>query len=135
MFQQLTIVGNLGQDPELRFTQNGKAVCNFSVATNRKWTGEDEQQEEETTWWRITVWNKAAEACSQYLKKGRQVMIVGRITVDKETGGPRIWTDQSGSARATLEVTATDVKFLGSPASGAAAGEPEVAVTGDEIPF
>ena len=114
MFQKLIIVGNLGGDPEMRYTPNGKAVTHFSVAVNRKWTNEDGSQGEEVTWFRISTWGKLAEACNQYLSKGRQVFIEGRMNPDQQTGGPRVWTGNDGQARASFEVVAETVKFLGS---------------------
>ena len=148
MYQKLVIVGNLGSDPELRYTPSGQAVTNFSVATSRKWTGGDGQLNDETTWFRISVWGKQAEACNQYLSKGRQVLVEGRMNVDRETGGPRMWQAQDGSWRASYEVTAFEVKFLSSRSDGEgggfsgrsenAGGTPaggSAPVTEDEIPF
>jgi single-strand DNA-binding protein len=141
MYQNLIIVGNLGRDPEMRYTPSGQAVTSFSVATNRKWTGADGQQQEETVWFRVSVWGKQAEACNQYLSKGRQVLCEGRLTVDKETGGPRIWTDQNGAPRANYEMTALTVRFLGGGREGGdiggssdgMEGSPDIAE--EEIPF
>ncbi len=113
MYQKTTIVGNLGHDPELKYTAQGDAVTSFSVATNRKWTGADGQPAEEATWFRVSVWGKQAEACNQYLSKGRQVLIEGRLTPDRETGGPKIWEGQDGQARARFELRAITVQFLG----------------------
>lgn len=144
MYQKLLIVGNLGGDPEMRYTPSGQAVTNFSVATSRKWTDNGGQQHEETVWFRVSVWGSQAETCNQYLSKGRQVLCEGRLTVDKETGGPRIWTDQSGKPRASYEMTAFEVRFLGTRGEGggnlssngapvSAGGDP--GLTEDEIPF
>ena len=135
MFQKLILVGNLGRDPELRFTPQGRAVTNFSVATNESWTGQDGQKNERTTWFRVSVWGKSAEACAQYLSKGRQVLVEGRLNIDSETGGPRIWTSQDGAPRASFEVTAFNVKFLGN--GGAAAPvEADTELSEDtDIPF
>ena len=113
MYQQVTIVGYLGSDPELRYTPSDQAVCNMSVATNRKWTDGQGNQQEETVWFRVAAWGRMGEACGQYLAKGRQVMVVGRLLPDAESGGPRIWQDQSGNPRASFELTAQEVKFLG----------------------
>lgn len=132
MYQKLTIVGNLGSDPEMRYTPSGQAVCNFSVATNRRWTGGDGEHQEETVWFRVATWGGTAENCNKYLTKGRQVLIEGRLNPDKETGGPRIWTDQNGKARASFEITAIEVKFLGGRGE---AKEAAVEMTEDEIPF
>jgi single-strand DNA-binding protein len=143
MFQKLIIVGNLGRDPEMRYTPSGQAVTNLNIATNRRWTDNNNQPQEETVWFRVSVWGKQAEACNQYLSKGRQVLVEGRLTVDKETGGPRVWTDQNGKPRASYEVTAFEVHFLGgkgdnggsfSPSVPAGAAE-EPGMTEDEIPF
>jgi single-strand DNA-binding protein len=153
LFQKVIIAGNLGTDPELRTTQSGQTVCSFSVATNRRWTGQNGNQGEETVWFRVSVWSRQAETCHQYLSKGRQVLIEGRLSADPETGGPRIWTDKNGAARASYELTALDVRFLGGrdgpppprePATtyesaaptgaGAGGGAPE-ALHEDEMPF
>ena len=115
MYQQLIIVGNLGRDPELRYTPEGTPVATFSVAVNRKWTGPSGSVEEETTWFRVTAWRKLAETCHQYLRKGRQVLVVGRVAASA-------WSGQDGQPRATLEVTATDVRFLGGRDGGEMGG-------------
>jgi single-strand DNA-binding protein len=112
MYHKIIIVGNLGRDPEMRYTPDGTPVTNFSVATNRRWTGSDGQQRDETAWFRVTAWRRMAEVCNQYLSKGRQVFIEGQLKPD-ENGGPRIWTGNDGVARAQYEVTALTVKFLG----------------------
>lgn len=108
MFQQLIIIGNLGSDPELRYTSDGTPVAGFSVAVNRRWTNADGSHGEETTWFRVSAWRKLAETCNQYLRKGRQVMIIGRVSA-------RAYTAADGQPRASLDVTATDVRFLGGP--------------------
>jgi len=141
MYQKLTIVGNLGRDPEMRYTPSGQAVTNFSVATSRRWTSGDGQQHEETIWFRVSVWGKQAESCNQYLSKGRQVLCEGRLTVDRETGEPRVWQDQSGKWRSSYEMTAFEVKFLGQRGDGSSyngdedipMGDP--GITEEEIPF
>jgi single-strand DNA-binding protein len=114
MFLEVTLIGNLGGDPEMRFTPQGQGVTNFSVATNRKWSNDAGEQQQETIWFRVTVWGKMAEVCNQYLSKGRQVFIQGRLRPDPATGGPRIWHTQDGETRASFEITAHNVKFLGS---------------------
>jgi single-strand DNA-binding protein len=105
MYSKITIVGYLGRDPELRYTAQGAPVTTLSVAAN---TGQDE-----TTWFRVSAWNRQAETCNQYLSKGSLVLVDGRLTPDKSTGGPRIWTGNDGQARASYEVSAYTVKFLG----------------------
>lgn len=113
MYHKLTILGNLGRDPEMRYTPDGTPITTFSVATNRKWQDGEGRQQEETIWFKVTAWRRLAETCNQYLQKGQQVLIEGRLYPDKETGGPRLWEGKDGKARASYEVTATTVKFLG----------------------
>jgi single-strand DNA-binding protein len=124
MYQKLIIVGNLGRDPEMRYTPDGTPVTTFSVAANRRWTNADGSPGEETVWFRVTAWRRLAETCNQYLQKGRQVMIEGRLRPDAATGGPRVWTGNDGIARASFEVTAQTVKFLGGRGEAAPAEEP-----------
>jgi single-strand DNA-binding protein len=112
MYHTIIIVGNLGRDPEMRYTPGGQAVTNFSIATSRQYTGSDGQQVKETIWFRISAWGKLAETCNQYLKKGRSVLVEGRLVPDPATGGPRLWTAQDGSSRASFEVSASTVRFL-----------------------
>jgi single-strand DNA-binding protein len=140
MYQKIIIVGNLGRDPEMRYTPDGTPVTNFSVATNRRWTNADGSQGEETVWFRITAWRRMAETCNQYLQKGRQVLVEGQLKPDPATGGPRIWTGNDGIARAQYEVTALAVKFLGGrgeapPEEGLSMPEEPPTETEEEIPF
>ncbi|NLF01651.1 MAG: single-stranded DNA-binding protein [Anaerolineales bacterium] len=139
MYQKLIIVGNLGRDPEMRYTPDGTPVTSFSVATNRKWSNPDGSQGEETTWFRVTAWRRLAETCNQYLSKGRQVLIEGELKPDPQTGGPRVWTSNDGTPRASFEVTARNVKFIGgrgeAPGAEAPGGYDEPPVMEDEIPF
>ena len=114
MYHTLIIVGNVGKDPEMRYTPSGQAVTSFSVATNRQYTAGNGEQVKETVWFRVTTWGKQAEVCNQYVKKGMKVLVEGRLTPDKATGGPRVWTKQDGSAAASFEVTAGTVRFLSS---------------------
>src|SRR5512140_932340 len=114
MYQSLTIVGNVGRDPEMRYTPSGAAVTSFSVATSRQYTNNAGETVKETVWFRVTTWGKQAEICNQYVKKGNKVLVEGRLTSDPETGGPRIWTGKEGNARASFEVTANTVRFLSS---------------------
>jgi single-strand DNA-binding protein len=118
MYHTIIIVGNVGKDPEMRYTPSGQAVTSFSVATNRQYTTGNGEQVKETIWFRVTTWGKQAEICNQYVKKGSKVLIEGRLTPDKATGGPRIWTKQDGSAGASFEVTAGTVRFLSSRGEG-----------------
>lgn len=106
-FNKIIVVGNLGRDPELRYTPQGNAVCNFSVATSEKKRDKSGEMQEVTTWFRVTTWNKQAETASKYLTKGRSVYVEGRLRIEE-------WTDRDGKNRYTLEVNATDLQFLGS---------------------
>lgn len=140
MYQQTTIIGNLGNDPEMRYAPSGDPVTSFSVATSKSWT-KDGQKQEKTVWWRVSVWGAQAEPCSLYLAKGRQVMVVGEVEE------PRVFTDRSGNARAALEIKASQVKFLGSkpengdqahestPAPVKAKAAPTKAAAPEDIPF
>lgn len=118
MYHTVIIVGNVGKDAELRYTPSGQAVTSFSVATSRKYTGTNGEQAEETIWFRVSTWGKTAEICNQYVKKGSKVLVEGRLTPDKATGGPRVWTKQDGTAQASFEVTANTVRFLSNRAEG-----------------
>lgn len=103
---KVIILGRLGQDPELKYTPTGAAVCTFSVATSESWMDKAGQKQEKTEWHRVVVWGKSGENCGQYLKKGRQVYLEGRLQT-------RSWDDQSGQKRYTTEITANTVEFIG----------------------
>lgn len=143
MYHTIIIVGNLGKDPEMRYTPSGQAVTSFSVASNRKYTSSNGEQVNETIWFRISAWGKQAEICNQYLKKGSKVLVEGRLTPDKNTGGPRIWQKQDGSSGASFEVTAGTVRFLSTRADGdgggggmtSDSGDMATAPAEDDIPF
>lgn len=115
-FNKITVVGNLGRDPELRYTPQGQAVCNFSVATSEKKRDKAGEMQELTIWFKVTTWGKQAETASKYLSKGRPVYIEGRLRVDE-------WTDRDGKTRYTLEVNATDLQFLGTGGSDSGSSE------------
>lgn len=114
MYQKTIVVGHLGRDPEMRYTPSGVAVTSFSVATTRKWTNQNGEQQEKTTWFRVTCWRKLAELTAQYLKKGRLVLVEGDIEASA-------FTDREGSPKASLELTATNIKFLGGREDGGGA--------------
>ena len=116
-YHQVVIVGNLGRDPEMRYTPSGQPVTNFSIATNRSYNNQAGEQVKETTWFRVDAWGKLAENCNQYLKKGSLALILGRIKPDPASGGPRIYQGQNGPG-ASFEITADTVRFLSS-ANGA----------------
>ena len=137
---RVILIGNLGANPEMRFTQGGQAVANLRLATTEKWTDKNGQKQEATEWHRVVVWGKQAEIVGQYLTKGRQVFIEGSIRT-------RQWQDQQGQKRYTTEVVARNVQMLGgrSERAGedvAATVPPEDATTSDfgggpddDIPF
>ncbi|RME90485.1 MAG: single-stranded DNA-binding protein [Anaerolineae bacterium] len=137
MFHTVIIVGNLGRDPEMRYTPNGQAVTTFSVASNRQYTNSAGETVKETIWFRVSAWGRMAETCNQYLRKGARVLVEGRLVPDQATGGPRIWTGQDGQPRASFEVTAQVVRFLTSRAEmEALPSEGDVgSAAEDEIPF
>jgi len=140
VYQKLVVVGNLGRDPEMRYTPSGQAVTNFSMATNRRYTDSNGQQVDETTWFRVSVWGNQAEAVNQYLQQGSRVLVEGRLRPDPETGGPRIWTRNDGTPGASFEVTAFRVVFLSTRAEDQAyqPGESEPSeqeMDEDDIPF
>ena len=137
-FNKIILVGNLGRDPELRYTPQGTPVCSFSMATNERRKDKNGEMQDQTTWFKVTLWNRQAETAAQYLTKGRPVYIEGRLRVEE-------WTDRDGKPRHTLEVHATDMQFIG---GGRSEGEPALeraAVAGgaptepdtadDDIPF
>src|SRR4051812_9078449 len=118
---KVILVGRLGQNPEVRYTPSGAAVANFSIATNEAWTDKSGQKQEKTEWHRIVVWGKTAENCGQYLSKGRQIYVEGRLQT-------RQWQDKDGQTKYTTEVQAQTVQFLGgtgtSPSEGGREGSP-----------
>ncbi len=137
MYHTIIIVGNLGRDPEMRYTPSGQAVTSFSVATNRQYTDSSGQPVKETIWFRVSTWGKTAEVCNQYLKKGQKVLVEGRLVADTATGGPRIWNRQDGTPAASFEVSANTVRFLsarGEEEGELPAGEPSVGGE-EDIPF
>jgi single-strand DNA-binding protein len=138
MYHTIIIVGNLGRDPEMRYTPSGQAVTNFNVATNRQYTGSDGNQVKETIWFRVSTWGKQAETCNQYLRKGSKVLIEGRLVPDSSTGGPRLWQRQDGSSAASFEVSANTVRFLSSRGDEEGpfpAGDSHMVSEPDDIPF
>lgn len=114
-FNKIFIIGNLGRDPELRYTPQGTPVCTFTMATNDRRKDKQGEMQDLTTWFRVTLWNRQAENAAQYLAKGKQVFIEGRLRVDE-------YTDRDGKSRYSLEVTATDMQFIGSRADSGGGG-------------
>lgn len=111
MYQMVTIVGNVGRDPEMRYTAEGVGVCSFSVAVNRRWKSRNNEQMEKTTWFRVSAWRNLGEVCSQYVHKGMLILVTGEIDVNA-------YTNAQGEPRASLELNARDVKFLSSRRDG-----------------
>lgn len=136
-YQKLMIVGNLGRDPEMRYLENGQAVTNFSIASNRQYTASSGERVKETTWFRITVWGRQAETCNEYLKSGSQVLIEGRLNPDKETGSPRVYQRNDGGYGSSYEVTADRVIFLtrAGATGGFEGGQSAPTMDDDDIPF
>jgi single-strand DNA-binding protein len=137
MYHTIILVGNLGRDPEMRYTPSGQAVTQINVATNRQYTASDGTNVKETIWFRVSVWGKQAEATSQYLKKGSKVLVEGRLIPDSASGGPRVWTRQDGTPAASFEVSANMVRFLSSRGEYEGSGSDEAGPAGSEedIPF
>lgn len=112
---KVILIGNLGRDPELRYTQAGKPVCKLVVATERKWTNKQTNQlESEVEWSRVTVWGRTAESCNEFLTKGRQVYVEGRLKTSSY--------DQDGVKKYSTEIVAENVVFLGGAAAGQGSG-------------
>jgi len=149
-FNKIILVGNLGKDPELRYTPQGDAVCSFSLATNERKKDKAGEYQDVTTWFKVTLWRQQAENAAKYLAKGRQVYIEGRLRVED-------WTDRDGNNRQSLEVTGTEMHFIGtrgddahssapsegdfappessSRAAAAPAASPQTPAADDDIPF
>ena len=107
---KVILVGNLGSDPDMKYTPSGQAVCEFSLATSESWNDKNGTKQEKTEWHRIVVWGKRAEVCSKYLAKGRQAFVEGRITT-------RTW-EKDGQKHYKTEIVANDVQFLGGGSKG-----------------
>lgn len=132
MINQVTLIGNLGADPELRETANGKPVGNLRLATSRKYKNRDEEWVDETEWHRVTLWGKDAENAAKYLAKGRQVYVQGRLHTRK-------WEDKDGVERYTTEVVCENLKFLAGKGGSIEPTDPNSSPTAkpkeDDIPF
>lgn len=139
MINKVILIGNLGADPEIRYTQNGAAVASFTVATTEKWKGQDGQMQESTEWHRIIAWQRLAEICGEYLSKGSKVYIEGKLQTRK-------WKDQSGNDRYTTEIVAREMKMLSprtssgggsesGPGYGSGESFQEPPPMGEDVPF
>src|SRR5210317_1816237 len=141
MINKVILIGNLGADPEIRYTQSGTPVVNFRIATTERWKNQEGQQQEQTEWHNIVAWRRLAEICGEYLSKGSRVYIEGKLQTRK-------WQDQNGNDRYSTEIVANDMKMLsprGTGAGGDSYGsngggyndfppEPPPS-TGDDVPF
>jgi len=132
-YQYTIIIGNVGRDPEMKYTQAGVAVCDFSVAVSKSWTDKTtNEKREKTTWFRVTAWRGLAETVNTYVHKGMQIMVTGEVNVSAYTGN-------DGEAKASLELTANDIQFLsrkgenGGSGNGGYSGPP--ADEDDPLPF
>ena len=135
---KVILIGNLGRDPELRYTQGGQAVANFTLATNERFSTKDGDKQERTEWHRIVAWGRTGELCAQYLSKGRSVYLEGRLQT-------REWEDKEGQKRRTTEIVANTVQFLGGRGEGGPGGASSPVAEGgfdagtppppDDVPF
>ena len=133
---KVILVGRLGRDPEVRYTPSGTAVANFSIATSEQWTNKDGEKQERTEWHKIVAWRRLGEICGEYLHKGSQIYIEGRLQT-------RDWEDRDGNKRYTTEVIAQNMQMLGSADKGGRAettderfpAEEPITVPEDDIPF
>jgi single-strand DNA-binding protein len=131
---KILVIGNLGRDPEMRYTPSGQAVTNFTVATNRKYTTAEGESREETEWFRVSAWGRLAETCNQYLTKGQKIYVEGRLR-------SRSYETRDGQTRFENEISASDVRFLDRPGSRGEEFPPEgeqVMESGtepDDLPF
>ena len=130
---KVMIIGNVGTDPEMRFTPNGNPVTSFRVATSRFYTGTDGEKKQETEWFTVTAWNKLAESCNQFLAKGRRAYVEGRLR-------SRSWEGQDGQKRTQVEIVAERVLFLdkqtgAQPGKAPAQAEEEGEIAPEDLPF
>jgi single-strand DNA-binding protein len=140
-FNKITIVGYLGRDPELRYTPDGTPVCNFTIATTERKKDKSGEFQDVTTWFRVNLWRRQAEVASQYLSKGKQVYVEGRLSQSE-------YQDRDGNTRTSLEVNGTDIQFIGPRGEESSSGgreeraaqpssssEPSRPISDDDIPF
>ena len=125
---KVMLIGRLGHDPEMRYTPSGKPLTKFQMAVNRSWTSADNEKKTETEWFTVVSWGKLAEICNEYLKKGLQVYIDGRLQT-------RHWVDDKGANHSVIEVVAQEMLMLGGPAENIGADQSEEQTSEDEYPF
>jgi len=123
---KVMIIGNVGKDPDLRYTPDGKPTARFSVAVNRYWTNADGDRKEETEWFNVVAWEKLAELCSNYITKGQKVYVEGRLQT-------RTWETPDGQKHKTVDIVARDVVFLSSRPRVAEGGEEPIVTNGEEV--
>jgi len=137
MYHKIILIGSLGRDPEMRYTPDGTPITSFAVATDKRWTDQSGQQQQRTVWFRVTAWRRQAEICSQYLSKGKLVMVEGTL------GEPKPYQSRDGEWRASLDVQADAVRFLsgrdegesGGAGLAPSAGGPAGSTGEEDIPF
>ena len=128
-YQYTVIIGNVGRDPEMRYTQSGVAVCSFSVAVSRRWMDKNSnEQREKTTWFKVSAWRQLGETANQYVHKGMQIMVAGEVDASAYVG-------QDGQPRASLEITARDIQFLGRRGEAEETAGGEAPTEADDLPF
>ncbi len=138
MFHTIIVAGNIGRDPEMRYTPSGVPVTSFSVATSRQYSNAQGQPVKETIWFRITCWSKLAEFANTYLKKGTKVIIEGRLVPDPNTGGPRVFQRSDGTSGASFEINAATIRSIGSRSENTESGSTDFDTSDaseDDIPF
>ena len=145
MWHTIIVVGNLGKEPEMRYTPSGQAVTNFSVATSRQYTNGAGAQVKETIWFKVSAWGKLAETCAEFLHKGSKILVEGRLQPDPASGGPKTFTRRDGTAGASYDITAGTIRFLTpkgeTTAEGSGHSDPDgdinesPASTEEDIPF
>lgn len=125
---KVMLIGRLGQEPEMRYTPSGKPLTKFQMAVNRSWTSADNEKKTETEWFTVVSWGKLAEICNQYLKKGNQVYIEGRLNT-------RTWKDDQGANHSIVEVVAQEMIMLGGPGGEDESEQVEEPIPEDDYPF
>jgi len=133
-YNKTTFIGHLGTDPEMRYTPSGTPVTSFTVANNDQYTNDKGETIKTTTWFRCSAWGKRAEVCNQYLRKGSKVLIEGRLVPDKNTGRPRIWVRQDGTAAADYELKVLEIHFLDSR-NGSESAVAQIEPAEDDVPY
>ena len=138
MFHTVIVAGNIGRDPEMRYTPSGVPVTSFSVATSRQYSNAQVQPVKETIWFRITCWSKLAEFANTYLKKGMKIIVEGRLVPDPNTGGPRVFQRSDGTSGASFEINAVTIRSIGSRSENTESGSTDFDTSDaseDDIPF